>query len=60
MSGLFARLDDVAAIAKLAASQLDDIAAHAAKAEAAEHRRDSKRIESPYKVLTRVSATKPD
>src|SRR5688572_31936018 len=32
MSGLLALLDDVAAIAKLAASQLDDIAAHAAKA----------------------------
>jgi hypothetical protein len=32
MSGLLALLDDVAAIAKLAASQVDDIAAHAAKA----------------------------
>jgi uncharacterized protein len=32
MSGLLALLDDVAAIAKLAASQLDDIAAQAAKA----------------------------
>ena len=32
MSGLLALLDDVAAIAKLAASQLDDIASHAAKA----------------------------
>lgn len=32
MSGLLALLDDVAAIAKLAASQLDDVAAHAAKA----------------------------
>jgi len=32
MSGLLALLDDVAAIAKLAASQIDDIAAHAAKA----------------------------
>ena len=32
MSGLLALLDDVAAIAKLAAGQLDDIAAHAAKA----------------------------
>ena len=32
MSGLLALLDDVAAIAKLAAAQLDDIAAHAAKA----------------------------
>lgn len=32
MSGLLALLDDVAAIAKLAASQLDDIVAHAAKA----------------------------
>ena len=32
MSGLLALLDDVAAIAKLAASQFDDIAAHAAKA----------------------------
>jgi uncharacterized protein len=32
MSGLLALLDDIAAIAKLAASQLDDIAAHAAKA----------------------------
>lgn len=32
MSGLLALLDDVAAIAKLAASQLDDIAAHTAKA----------------------------
>lgn len=32
MSGLLALLDDVAAIAKLAASQLDGIAAHAAKA----------------------------
>jgi predicted DNA repair protein MutK len=32
MSGLLALLDDVAAIAKLAASQLDDIGAHAAKA----------------------------
>jgi predicted DNA repair protein MutK len=32
MSGILALLDDIAAIAKLAASQLDDIAAHAAKA----------------------------
>ena len=32
MSGLLALLDDVAAIAKLAAAQLDDIVAHAAKA----------------------------
>lgn len=32
MSGVLALLDDIAAIAKLAASQLDDIAAHAAKA----------------------------
>ncbi len=32
MSGLLALLDDVAALAKLAAAQLDDIAAHAAKA----------------------------
>jgi predicted DNA repair protein MutK len=32
MSGLLALLDDVAAIAKLAATQLDDVAAHAAKA----------------------------
>ncbi|MEM8662731.1 MAG: DUF808 domain-containing protein [Pseudomonadota bacterium] len=32
MSGLLALLDDVAAIAKLAAAQLDDIAAHTAKA----------------------------
>jgi predicted DNA repair protein MutK len=32
MSGILALLDDVAAIAKLAASQLDDIAAQAAKA----------------------------
>ena len=32
MSGLLALLDDVAALAKLAASQLDDVAAHAAKA----------------------------
>jgi len=32
MSGLLALLDDVAAIAKLAASQLDDIAAHTVKA----------------------------
>lgn len=32
MSGLLALLDDVAAIAKLAAAQLDDVAAHAAKA----------------------------
>lgn len=32
MSGLLALLDDVAAIAKLAASQIDDVAAHAAKA----------------------------
>lgn len=32
MSGLLALLDDIAAIAKLAAAQLDDIAAHAAKA----------------------------
>ncbi len=32
MSGLLALLDDVAAIAKLAASSLDDVAAHAAKA----------------------------
>ena len=32
MSGLLALLDDVAAIAKLAAAQVDDIAAHAAKA----------------------------
>ncbi len=32
MSGLLALLDDIAAIAKLAASQLDDVAAHAAKA----------------------------
>ena len=32
MSGLLALLDDVAAIAKLAASQVDDIAAHAVKA----------------------------
>ena len=32
MSGLLALLDDVAAIAKLAAAQLDDIAAQASKA----------------------------
>lgn len=32
MSGILALLDDIAAIAKLAASQLDDIAAHATKA----------------------------
>ena len=32
MSGFLALLDDVAAIAKLAAAQVDDIAAHAAKA----------------------------
>jgi uncharacterized protein len=32
MSGLLARLDDVAAIAKLATSQLDDVAAQAMKA----------------------------
>lgn len=32
MSGLLALLDDVAAIARLAATQIDDIAAHAAKA----------------------------
>jgi len=32
MSGLLALLDDVAAIAKLAAAQVDDIAAHATKA----------------------------
>jgi len=32
MSGLLALLDDVAALAKLAAAQLDDIAAHTAKA----------------------------
>lgn len=32
MSGLLALLDDVAALAKLAATQLDDVAAHAAKA----------------------------
>jgi uncharacterized protein len=32
MSGLLALLDDVAALAKLAAAQLDDVAAHAAKA----------------------------
>ena len=32
MSGFLALLDDVAAIAKLAAAQIDDIAAHAAKA----------------------------
>jgi hypothetical protein len=32
MSGLLALLDDVAAIAKLAAAQLDDVAAQAAKA----------------------------
>ncbi|MEM7191802.1 MAG: DUF808 domain-containing protein [Pseudomonadota bacterium] len=32
MSGLLALLDDVAAIAKMAAAQVDDIAAHAAKA----------------------------
>ncbi|MEO1159438.1 MAG: DUF808 family protein, partial [Pseudomonadota bacterium] len=32
MSGLLALLDDVAAIAKLAASQIDDIAAQATKA----------------------------
>jgi predicted DNA repair protein MutK len=32
MSGLLALLDDVAALAKLAASQVDDIAAHTAKA----------------------------
>ena len=32
MIGILALLDDIAAIAKLAASQLDDIAAHAAKA----------------------------
>ncbi|MGD1887242.1 MAG: DUF808 family protein, partial [Cohaesibacteraceae bacterium] len=32
MSGLLALLDDVAAIAKLAASQLDDVAAQASKA----------------------------
>ncbi len=32
MSGLLALLDDIAAIAKLAASGIDDVAAHAAKA----------------------------
>lgn len=32
MSGLLALLDDVAALAKLAATQVDDVAAHAAKA----------------------------
>ena len=32
MSGFLALLDDVAAIAKLAASQVDDVAAHAVKA----------------------------
>ena len=32
MSGLLALLDDVAALAKVAATQLDDVAAHAAKA----------------------------
>lgn len=32
MSGLLALLDDVAALAKLTAAQLDDVAAHAAKA----------------------------
>jgi uncharacterized protein len=32
MSGLLALLDDVAAIAKMAAAQVDDIAAHATKA----------------------------
>ena len=32
MSGFLALLDDVAAIAKLAAAQIDDIAAHATKA----------------------------
>ena len=32
MSGFLALLDDVAAIAKLAAAQIDDIAAHASKA----------------------------
>jgi len=32
VSGFLALLDDVAAIAKLAAAQVDDIAAHAAKA----------------------------
>ncbi|MGD9786161.1 MAG: DUF808 family protein, partial [Hyphomicrobiaceae bacterium] len=32
MSGLLALLDDVAALAKLAAAQLDDVAAQAAKA----------------------------
>lgn len=32
MSGLLALLDDVAALTKLAAAQLDDVAAHAAKA----------------------------
>jgi predicted DNA repair protein MutK len=32
VSGFLALLDDVAAIAKLAATQIDDIAAHAAKA----------------------------
>lgn len=32
MTGLLALLDDVAALAKLAATQLDDVAAHAAKA----------------------------
>jgi hypothetical protein len=32
MSGLLALLDDVAAMAKLAGSQVDDIAAHAVKA----------------------------
>ena len=33
-AGLFALLDDVAAIAKTAAASLDDVAAHAAKASA--------------------------
>lgn len=32
MSGLLALLDDVAAIAKLAAAQLDDVAVYTAKA----------------------------
>ncbi len=34
MSGIIALLDDIAAIAKLAAAQLDDIAAHTTKASA--------------------------
>jgi len=48
MSGLLALLDDVAAIAKLAAAQLDDVAAQASKAGVKAAGRRPARVERNY------------